>query len=102
MVNERSEHKAYGFWFLFEKFYKDLKRVNVKKLLLSAQQFFCTASTLLPRVEVCFNFILLPDRSKARSSLNNGPKQSKMVTKMLSFLTICCESLRSTFFWTVS
>ena len=29
MVNERSEHKAYGFWFLFEKFYKDLKRVKV-------------------------------------------------------------------------
>ena len=51
MVNERSEHKAYGF--LFEMFYKDLKRVNVKKLLLSAQQFLCTASTLLPRVEVC-------------------------------------------------
>ena len=37
MVNEQSEHKAYGFWFLFEKFYKDLKRVNVKKVLLSAQ-----------------------------------------------------------------
>ena len=78
MVNERSEHKAYGFWFLFEKFYKDLKRVNVKKLLLSAQQIFCTASTLLPRVEVCFHFILLLDRFKTRAyfgSLNNGPKQ---------------------------
>ena len=37
MVKEQSVHKAYGFWFLFEKFYKDLKRVNVKKLLLSAQ-----------------------------------------------------------------
>ena len=33
VVNERSEHKAYGFWFLFEKFYKDLKRVDVNKLL---------------------------------------------------------------------
>ena len=78
MVNEQSQHKAYGFWFLFEKFYKDLKRVNVKKLLLSAQQIFCTASTLLPRVEVCFNFILLLDRFKTRAyfgSLNNGPKQ---------------------------
>ena len=37
VVNERSEHKAYGFLFLFEKFYKDLKRVNDKKVLLSAQ-----------------------------------------------------------------
>ena len=37
MANERSEHKAYDFWFLFEKFNKDLKRVNVKKLLLIAQ-----------------------------------------------------------------
>ena len=37
MVSERSEDKAYGFWFLFEKFYEDLKRVKVKKLLLSAQ-----------------------------------------------------------------
>ena len=37
MVKEQSEHEAYGFWFLFEKFYKDLRRVNVKKLRLSAQ-----------------------------------------------------------------
>ena len=37
MANERSEYKAYVFWFLFEMFYKDLKRVNVKKVLLSAQ-----------------------------------------------------------------
>ena len=37
MANERSEHKTYDFWFLFEKFNKDLKRVNVKKLLLIAQ-----------------------------------------------------------------
>ena len=37
MVNEQSEHKAYGFWVVFEKFNKDLKRVNVKKLLVSAQ-----------------------------------------------------------------
>ena len=37
MVKEQSEQKAYGFWFLFEKFYKDLKRVNVKKLLQSEQ-----------------------------------------------------------------
>ena len=37
MVNEQSEHEAYGFWFLFKKFYKDLRRVNVKKLRLSAQ-----------------------------------------------------------------
>ena len=29
----RSEHKAYGFCFLFEKFHKNLKRVNVYKLL---------------------------------------------------------------------
>ena len=68
MVNERSEHKAYGFWFLFEKFYKDL----------SARQFFCTGSTLLPQVEACFRFILLPDRFKTRAyfgSSNNGPKQ---------------------------
>ena len=33
MVNERSEHKAYGFCFLLEKFCKDLKRVNFNKLL---------------------------------------------------------------------
>ena len=37
VINERSEHKAYGFLFLFKKFYNDLNRVNVKKLLLSAQ-----------------------------------------------------------------
>ena len=36
MIEEESEHKAYGFWVLFENFNKDLKRVNVKKLLLSA------------------------------------------------------------------
>ena len=74
MVNERSEYKAYDFRFLFEKFNKDLKRVDVKKLLLSAQWFFCTGSTLLPQVEACFYFILLPDRSKTRAyfgSLNN-------------------------------
>ena len=78
MVNELSERKAYGFWFLFETFYKDLKRVNVKKLLQSSQQFFCTCSTKLPMVEACLQFILLPDRSKSRAyfgSLNDGPIQ---------------------------
>ena len=84
MVNERSEHKAYGFCFLLVKFCKDLKRVNVKKLLQSEQQFFCTGSTLLPQFEACFHFILLPDRSKTRAyfgSLNNGPKQGKLSQK---------------------
>ena len=41
-------------------------------------------NTLLPQVEACFHFILLPDRSKTRAyfgSSNNGPKQSKRVTK---------------------
>ena len=57
MVNERSEHKTSGFWFLFEKFHKDLKRFNVKKLLPSAQQFFCTGSTLLPHVVACFHSV---------------------------------------------
>ena len=37
MGNERSQLKASGFWFRFKKLYKDLKRFNVKKLLLSAQ-----------------------------------------------------------------
>ena len=37
MVSERQEHKAYDFWFLFEKFNKDLKRINDKKLLLITQ-----------------------------------------------------------------
>ena len=84
MVNERSENKASGVCFLFEKFYKDLKRFNVKKLLLSAQYFFCTDSTLLSQVEACFHFILLPDHFKTRAyfgSSNSGPKQSKRVTK---------------------
>ena len=59
MVSERQEHKAYDFWFLFEKFNKDLKRVNVKRFLL-------------------------PDRFKTRAyfgSSNNGQKLSKRVTK---------------------
>ena len=30
MIEEQSEHKAYGFWVLFENFNKDLKRINVK------------------------------------------------------------------------
>ena len=74
MVNKRSEDKAYGFLSLFEKFYNDLNRVNVKKLLLSAQWLFCTGSTVLSQVEACFHFILLPERSKTRAyfgSLNN-------------------------------
>ena len=72
-----------------------------KSYSLVRNNFFCYGSTLLPQVEVCFHFILLPDRFKTRAyfgSLNNGPKQSKMVTKRLSTLTIRCESLRSTFF----
>ena len=54
----------------------------------------CTGSTLLPQVEACFQFILLPNRFKTRAYFggsNNGPKQSKRVTKRLSFITICCE-----------
>ena len=82
MANERSEHKPHGFWFLFEKFNKDLKGVNVKKLLLIAQLFFCTGSTLLPQIELkaWFHFILLPERSKTLQlnyfgTSNDGRKQ---------------------------
>ena len=56
MVNEPVQNiklMAFGF---FLKSYKDLKRFNVKTLLPSAQEFFCTGSTLLPQVEVCFHF----------------------------------------------
>ena len=74
MVNERTEYKAYDFWFLFEKFNKDLKRVNVKKVTAKCAIVLLYWLYVIASGRSCFHFILLPERSKTRAyfaSLNN-------------------------------
>ena len=83
MVIERSEYKAYGFWFLFEKFYKDLKRFNVKKVTSSCAIVLLYWLYVIAAGRSLFSLHFASRMFQNQillriGSSNNGPKQSKI------------------------
>jgi len=86
MANERSEHKAYDFWFLFEKFNKDLKSYFQLR-----NGSFVLALRYYPRSKLvftsfCFQYVPKPElTSAARIMDRNSQKWSQKGYHSLPF-----------------